>query len=303
MPTSPTITSILELPYSRRRFIYVSDNVEILPAREKSRLVDGAKRFAKYFTLATGSAGALGASTAILAPAVIPVLPTVATAAGLGVALVWAYRFIMNDEHIDILHASRSLVSNVIFPIGHPIPNTVYVGHPGIPTRYFPLCDFHKALFADKYAEAVRLLRTLGAKEVEISYVSGWSEKWAASIGLHIPLMSFSNSSIGAGAKHSSKEDMQIIGRWEFRESNEAPRIPLDMVWYKDEPNWMEVANGRLEGRLSAFKLNLSYSKDFSVNSKLKATIEKCGLDLGGEFSDFEATTWKMSGSFPPLRL
>jgi hypothetical protein len=52
---------------------------------------------------------------------------------------------------------------------------------------------------------------------------------------------------------------------------------------------------------LSEFELNLSYAKDFGVNAKLKAKCEAVGFELGGEFSDFETTTWKISGRFSKL--
>lgn len=33
------------------------------------------------------------------------------------------YRLIVNNKRLDILNANPSLVSNVDFPIGHPVPN------------------------------------------------------------------------------------------------------------------------------------------------------------------------------------
>jgi hypothetical protein len=110
-------------------------------------------------------------------------------------------------KHI-ILDVNRVSLYNIKFPIGHPLEN-VYVAHPADTVRYFPACDFHKSLFAEKYMEAVRLLRSLGATEIKISSVSGWSKGWATSIGLKIPP---SGSGIQGSAHSKNHEDMEIIG-------------------------------------------------------------------------------------------
>jgi hypothetical protein len=198
-------------------------------------------------------------------------------------------------KHI-ILDVNRVSLYNIKFPIGHPLENTVYVAHPADTVRYFPVCDFHKSLFAEKYMEAVRLLRSLGATEIKISSVSGWSKGWATSIGLKIPP---SGSGIQGSAHGKNHEDMEIIGCWEFNNSDDAPNIPSDLLWYSDEPGWKEIARGRLARKLNSFELILHYTEDYGVDTKLKAMCESSGFELGGKFLGFETTTWRLAGKFP----
>jgi len=196
-----------------------------------------------------------------------------------------------------ILNVRRHDISSIKFQPGHPVADTVYVGHPGVPERYYPGCDFHRALLLDKYLEAVRLLRSLGATEVTINSVSGCSTELATSAKLNTIL-----NQLGIEVEKHSKNEEDINSHWTFKEVNEAPRIPPDLFWYNDEPTWKEIANGRLEGKLSAFEIDLNYTKDFGVNAKLRGICESAGLDLGGSFTGFEATRWKMAGKFPNSR-
>jgi hypothetical protein len=117
--------------------------------------------------------------------------------------------------------------TKITFPIGHPLKNTVYAGHPAVANLYYPLSDFHKALFAQKYMEAVKLLRSLGAGEIEISSVTGWSKDWAASAGVAIPMTGVSLVRAGGTGTSKRNEEMGIIGRWKFETLALAQRCPL----------------------------------------------------------------------------
>jgi hypothetical protein len=69
-------------------------------------------------------------------------------------------------------------------------------------------------------------------------------------------------------------------------------------VWYLHEPTWQAIAKGRTQFGLSQFSLTVNYEDDFGVNAGLKVRVQKAGLDLGGNFEDHTATTWKIHGTF-----
>ena len=59
----------------------------------------------------------------------------------------------------------------------------MYVGHPVDPTTYVPVADFHRFLFEHKVAEALRLIRSLGAVTVEVVRVEGWDRAVGVNLG------------------------------------------------------------------------------------------------------------------------
>jgi hypothetical protein len=58
------------------------------------------------------------------------------------------------------------------------------------------------------------------------------------------------------------------------------------------------VANARLESGLRAFTIDVNYTDDFGINASLKAKIASVGLELGGTFTEYRETVWKLSGTF-----
>lgn len=193
-----------------------------------------------------------------------------------------------------VQHPSRYHQASAVtrLPTGHPLNNVVYVADPGVPGRYFPVSSFHRAMFDDKYSEAIRILRSLGAERIEIEYVQGFEGTGG---------FTFSTSNVQGdpqGAiKLSSKRSIGATLVMELRPEGRA-RLPRDLVWYRSEPLWQEIAEARLEHRLQSFDLELRYQDDFGVNAELIAKIEDVGLELGGDFSRFRETVWKMKGVF-----
>jgi hypothetical protein len=298
---SSAATNVLALPYNVRRFIRV-DGKSLPLNNVQFNLSDASSVVRTGIQVVTF--GTAVAAVSATAPIVLVALP-----------IIWGVQYFakswagnqtegspLTKKEDLIINVTADEVSGVTFPMGHPLKNTVYAGHPAVPHLYFPLSDFHKALFVQKYMEAVKLLRSLGAGEIEISSITGWSKDWAASAGVSIPMTGVSFVRAGGSASSKRSEEMGIIGRWKFENPGASPTIPPGLVWYQDEPSWKEIAEGRINSGLSEFELNLNYAKDFGVNSKLKAKCEAVGFELGGEFADFETTTWRISGKFTKLR-
>ena len=74
--------------------------------------------------------------------------------------------------HLLVLKSSEAAALR--FPVGHPRNKVVYVGHPIDPVTYIPMAHFHTFLFEHKVAEALRLMRSLGADSVDVVRVEGW---------------------------------------------------------------------------------------------------------------------------------
>jgi hypothetical protein len=197
-------------------------------------------------------------------------------------------------ENLELV--ANSMVNLFQLPPGHPRNNLVYVGHPGIPTVYMPLANFHRLTFEHKFSEVVSLLMHLGARSFKVEHITGWGAEFAAHLSVGLPITA---TEVEVGAETGFKQQAQQTLLFHATLDNQQkPSLPENMVWYPSETTWQQVAEGRLKFGLKDFLLYLNYNDDFGVNAGLKLKIEKAGLDLGGSFERLTATTWRISGKF-----
>jgi hypothetical protein len=141
---------------------------------------------------------------------------------------------------IPVLVVSRTEAATLKFPPGHPRDGVLYVGHPAIASVYYTPAVFHRLCFEHKFSEAIRLLMGLGATEISVEHVSGWSKEFSAN--LSVPLGS---TDFGATAGAASKSGSQLLYKATLAGSRK-PEVPGNLVWYPHEPTWGEIAEGRL---------------------------------------------------------
>jgi hypothetical protein len=199
------------------------------------------------------------------------------------------------EQGLEILPVSRAEAATLTFPPGHPkVGRVLYIGHPTIPSVYYPAAHFHRLTFEHKLSEAVRLLMALGATRIESEREFGWSREFAAR--LNVPLGSPAEA-VGGAAGGGRSSGAQILFKARLR-NTATPAVPEGLVWYPHETTWQTVADGRLHHGLEEFSLVVNYEDDFGVNAKLQASIAGTPLGLGGQFDAHEATRWRMVGTF-----
>lgn len=193
---------------------------------------------------------------------------------------------------LNITQVSRTQSAKLTFPPGHPRDGVLYVAHPASQRVYFTVASFHRLAFEHKFSEAIDLLMYLGATEIKVEHVRGWSREFAAKLSAPLPTGKASADISGKSSSHSS-----LLYEAHLR-GNTDPKIPDSMVWFPHEPTWQSIAKGRVSFGLKEFSLAVNYEDDFGINAGLKLTAGKAGLDLGGNFEDHQATTWKLQGKF-----
>jgi hypothetical protein len=181
------------------------------------------------------------------------------------------------------------------FPVGHPRAKVAYIGHPVDPPVYIPVADFHRFLFEHKVAEALRLIRSLGAVTVEVVRLEGWDQTAGGGLGVVLPEMSKADVSAAAGQERHSNRSVLSTMRLKPTQS---PWVPADLVWLPHEPLWQEVAQARLESGLDSFVIDVRSTDDYGVNARLKVLVAKAGLEAGGAFVEHRNTVWRLQGSF-----
>ena len=193
---------------------------------------------------------------------------------------------------LDITQISRTQANSLTFPPGHPRDGVLYVAHPAVNGVYFTVASFHRLAFEHKFSEAIDLLMSLGASEIKVEHVRGWSREFAATLSAPMP-------DANAGIEISSKQSGVSALLYEANLCGTTqPSLPEPLVWYPHEPTWQSIAKGRIKFGLTEFSLTVNYEDDFGINAGLKLTAGKSGLDLGGSFEDHCATTWKIHGKF-----
>jgi hypothetical protein len=205
----------------------------------------------------------------------------------------WKDRHRAGDDDELCLAITTAEAKTLRFANGHPLKKVVYAADPALAGSYHPIATFHQILFESKVAEGLRFLSGLGATETAIEYIDGFER--AAGVDI-------TGSDVG-GVEVGGTFDVRTQHRSSARTTMKltptgAPRIADDLVWLHSEPLWMAIAHARLESGLRSFSLELAYKDDFGVNAKLKARIATAGLELGGNFTDYRETVWKLSGTF-----
>lgn len=193
---------------------------------------------------------------------------------------------------LNITQISQTQAASLTFPPGHPREGVLYVAHPAAERVYFTVASFHRLAFEHKFSEAIDLLMSLGASEIKVEHVKGWSREFSANLSVPMP-----NATAGVDLSGKQSSASGLLYEAHLHGSTQ-PELPESLVWYPHEPTWQSIAKGRMKFGLTEFSLTVNYEDDFGINAGLKLTAGKAGLDLGGSFEDHRATTWKIHGKF-----
>jgi hypothetical protein len=195
----------------------------------------------------------------------------------------------------NLIPVSSLDAAQLHFPVGHPRRKVAYIGHPVDPPVYIPVADFHRFLFEHKVAEALRLIRSLGAVAVEVIRVEGWDQSVGIELGVALP--DASKADIGSSAAKERSSAHSVLSTMRLKPT-QSPSVPEGLVWLPHEPLWQEVAQARLESGLDSFVIDVRSTDDYGVNTGLKALVAKAGLEAGGAFVEHRNTVWRLRGTF-----
>ena len=277
-PKDPMTIDLLQLPYSERQLIVVQPDEVVAATRDAQTTANTDDAPTDWKTIAARVGKEAWKFTIFgVADATIEALSA------------WAKA---REGGLNVLQISRSDAARLQFPPGHPRDQALYVAHPALPSVYYTTATFHRMAFEHKFSEAIYLLMSLGATKITVEHVRGWSREFSSKLSAPIPKAEAKLSASRTTASESSLLFEAILN------NRHGPAIPSSLVWYQHEPTWQAIAMGRTQFGLSQFSLTVNYEDDFGVNAGLKVRVQKAGLDLGGNFEDHMATTWKIHGAF-----
>jgi hypothetical protein len=199
-----------------------------------------------------------------------------------------------DDDGLCLLPVRQSHVGQLDMPVGHPLPNVVYIGSPAVAERYYPMADFHVRVFEERFGEAMRLLMALGAERMTVRSEHGWKRDISASIEAPIKRVLKNRAQLRIG----SRRDRSLVFEAELVPAT-MPEVPTGLVWFNHEPTWQAVAEGRARYGLQDFRLHVTSREDFGINADLASTIRRRKvLSLGGGFTQQVDTSWLLEGAF-----
>lgn len=232
---------------------------------------------------------------------------------------------VKSTELNEFLVLDRSnLPGGIVFPLGHPKLNEVYVAHPFQKERYLQYSAYESAVFDNRFEEFSYFLQCLGAKSIVVKVLKGKEIDNVSSEALDV------NASLEFGKKiiknklevdtalKSSSVENEVLSTSRIRRQNyrpvKKPYIPENLTWYHNEPSWQllykQRINGNIEQHHDVITSQNSYSISKSDQVKIKAAFKsifaeaKVDVDRLAEttFSDTESIEWEIFVEFEPLQ-
>ncbi len=225
-----------------------------------------------------------------------------------------------NDSKSMLVVNPKYLPENITFPVGHPIVNHLYIGHPLEPSAYFPLDSYQLELVRDRLFEFCHLVQSLGATDINIEVLdanysdnsSTSSNNVSGSAGFKV---------VKANASYSEQQSNQLINslKQSIRLSqhfspNSEPVIPDNLKWYNYEPSWKKLCEQRLKGNLLYHEEYIETSKSQMLDSQeltklevdVKAFFVKTGINynesLNKKFQEQKNAILSIKVNFAPLK-
>jgi len=269
--------NLLDIPYCDRQFIVVADDKFVKAAREAEKQEVAQNNKLDWLEIGKRVIKIMLPTSYILLESILEIYKAINRA---------------RESGVRILLVGKSEVKYIRFPIGHPREGILYVGHPADPNTYYTTAEFHRFTFEHKFCEAINILMSLGATELLVEHVCGWSKDFSTRIS--IPLSA--DFETGCESKFTSSLLFKAT-----LPGTQKPQLPDNLIWFPHEPMWQSIAEGRIKFKLKNFSLTVNYEDDFGVNAGLKMSAKKAGLELGGKFEDHQSTIWRISGKFKEI--
>lgn len=168
-------------------------------------------------------------------------------------------------------------------------PGVVYVQvqSPVGPALHVPFADFDEWSLRDRYAEALRIVNTLGASRVECESSRRSSKRQGLSLGIK-----------GLAGRLSRSRDEVSAFDYSHTGTGSRPVDPRPLRW-PDEPGFAAAVNAVLQNRATKVEIAINNSTQHSVDGQLGKKLKKLGFELGVSSERSEALSLRLVAEFP----
>ena len=165
------------------------------------------------------------------------------------------------DKYTDLHQKILSVVDinnmpDISLPVGHPVIEGIYIGHPFVPQKYVPLDGYEFEFLKDRIMEFCHVMQSLGAKEINIEYLnSRGNEKDVLQhsnyeLSGKRALVSFKGGYASNGESNLLEELSRSINLHQRFTPSGKIGLPSNLVWYPNEPSWQRICEQRMQGSL-----------------------------------------------------
>jgi len=209
---------------------------------------------------------------------------------------------------------------DLIFPVGHPVSNTLYIKHPHKDNVYKPLENYELDLFQDRVGEFCYLMQCLGAKKISIEHIKGIKTEdienkeldinGGVSVGGAFELNAGYNKNENSSKNESSNFHLALNQSFS---PTKAPYLPDDLSWFNYETKWQNIHRQRMNGNILEFSeiiksennKILSNNELTNIQADFKRLLFKANINVGinkeNQHTQSTATEWKINVEFAPL--
>lgn len=224
------------------------------------------------------------------------------------------------EDNVQWIFSLGLIPDYINFPVGHPQPNTLYIGHPLKPGVYIPFENATEQLFMEKVRELCYLAQCLGAVEIKFKRIKGLDVSNSESSCLERSgeagrkFLNVGGSLGVSGSEtntYSSKDGVELV---QCYSPIKKPFCPEEMVWYDSDPTWQTLVKQRLNGNILSYVEHVSSIETTTVSSNqlmsLKGSFEYLFAKASGAydaktdktFSKTEEIEWEIDMKFKPLQ-
>lgn len=228
------------------------------------------------------------------------------------------------NEYVDLSQKQISVIDinnlpNIQFPIGHPVANQLYVGHPYLPNKYMPFENYQLELIEDKVREFCQIAQCLGATEISIDAVNTSQSSSSSDVKQNVNGEGSYRLASGKGSVDKKKKNSliqeisQAIALHQRFTPTKEPYLPNSMVWYQHEPSWKRLYEQRVNGGLTEHEERIETRKSQVVDNnqlqEVKAELESLfaeanlnwNASLDEKFSQQENAVLAIHVKFAPV--
>ena len=208
----------------------------------------------------------------------------------------------LDQEVVNVLSVDN--LPEIEFPMGHPIANQLYIGHPYLPHKYIPFENYQLELVEDKVREFCSFVQKLGATEITIECLNSNSTDATerghmnASGNAQHKVVDANGSYKREYSRHLIEELTHSINMHQEFAPNQAPALQENMVWYNNEPSWQRLYEQRMSGSLLYHEERIETRKSQMVEgnemSEIKAEVKTLFSSAGIEWNKSMESQYQM---------
>ena len=223
-------------------------------------------------------------------------------------------------KNIRWIFTQDKLPKDIYFPLGHPVPNTLYVAHMAQKGLYLPFEGAEDKMFDDKIEQFCQLSQCLGAEEISFRSLRGKSitESEFSSLNQNgnLTIMKAKggfNSSDNQGLKSEKTSSQEVMFTIKF-DSDRKPYCPNNLEWLSCDSSWQNFVKQRLEGNIITYSKKISSSETIGLTSNKKNSLQgsfqylmakvEAGYEesLDKTFSSSDNSEWEINVRFKSLK-